>query len=1643
MRGTLICTCMKRLPIFVAILFITNSYSQNAITIENALPGNPSSEWMISGAGDLSIQGFATDISVNKGNRVHFKIDTDAPAYTIRIYRLGWYNGDGARFMGNGVITATLPQVQPDPISNTTTGLVDCGNWNESAHWDIPSSAVSGIYIARLRRTDNGGASHIVFIVRDDASNSDLFFQTSDATWHAYNVYGGNSLYLGTTDLPAGHASHVSYNRPFLNRNGGGGGGVAADFLFNAEYSMLRFLERNGYDVTYTTNVDAARNGSLIQNHKVFLSVGHDEYWSAEQRANVEAARDAGVHLAFFSGNEIYWKTRWENSADGSNTPYRTLVCYKEGIIGENVCGEKCDPTPEWTGLWRSGCNYPGAGGCNPENSLTGQISWQNSTTSIRVPATFRDHRFWRNTSVASLSPGDEVVMPNGTLGHEWNWEQFPDSYPNGRIVLSSTTSDGRTHKLSLYHHPSGAMVFGAGTIQWSWGLDNFHDVMPAAGTSADMQQATVNLLADMGVQPQTLMAGLSPASASTDVTAPTSSISTPADGATVPAFPLPVITGTAADAGGVVGGVEVSVDGGVTWRAASGTTNWTFSWTPTVMGSTNVKVRAFDDSGNMQVLGDEITINVVDPQCPCSIFQPTDEPQLANHMPGGIEVGVKFRPAFDGYIWGLRFYKTPNDVGTHIGTLWTLDGTMIGRVTFRNETASGWQETLFGAPIPVSANTTYVASYHSPTGNYAESNPFFSLGSVVNGPLTAIEKTHPDGPNGVYEPSATAVFPNENYDSENYWVDVVYNTASGPDVTGPSPITISPANGATGVAMQPSITVTFDEPMDPASISNTSVELRNAANAIVPSNISYNAGTKTMTLVPNAALNFEELYTVTLLSGASGVKDVSGNSITPAFSWSFTTDEEQLLPPNQGPGGPILVIHDPSNPYSMYSAEILRAEGLNEFAILDIATVTATPALLNTYDVVILGQMNINASQATMFSNWVTAGGTFIALRPSTNLSTLLGITPQGGTLSNRYLLVNTTSGPGVGIVNQTIQFHSTADLYTLNGASSLATLYSDATTATTNPAVTMRDVGPNGGRAIAFTYDLARSIVYTRQGNPAWAGQNRDGNGPIRSNDLFFGAMAGDVQPDWIDFNKISIPQADEQQRLLVNIIIQSNLDRKPLPRFWFLPSGHKAAVVMTGDDHQIPANSGTAAQFNYFMSQGPNTAQDILDWKAIRGTSYIYPGTMNSADVTFYQSQGFEISLHTNTSCADVTPFSYENFLSTQLSNLAGAYPTLEAPVSHRTHCVVWSDWATVAKIQTLYGIRADANYYYWPASWVQNRPGLFTGSGYPMRFADTDGTFIDSYQFATQISDESSINYSLHINSLLDKAIGPEAYYAVVTTNIHTDSSVHSGMNAVISSALARNIPVVSTKQMLTWLDGRDNSSFYNITWAANQLNFSVFRGGGARNLQGMLPYNVGSDVLISLTRDGSPISFSVQTIKGMQYAFFDATTAAYVATYGVATSATLTGRVTLQGRPAPPHASLAVPVVVELYQGGNPVPVQTHNVSTDANAEFIIPNIPAGTYTIAVKHSHTLQRVAADEVLVNGTNVVEFGTLLEGDANDENIVDALDFSIMLSTFNKVLGEPGFDARADFNNDNVVDALDFSLLISNFNVIGENP
>ncbi|HEU4521268.1 MAG TPA: N,N-dimethylformamidase beta subunit family domain-containing protein, partial [Thermoanaerobaculia bacterium] len=924
----------------------------NEIVAENCLPGNAQSEWDIIGAGDPTIQGFATDMSYDQGQTVEFKVKTDAPDYRIDIYRLGWYGGAGARKVETLLNSVTPPRAaQPacldDEPATLTTHIVDCGNWTVTDSWAIPSTAVSGIYIGRLVRLDTLGASHIVFIVRDDDGASDLLYQTSDTTWQAYNQYGGYSLYERAGGVP--RAYKVSYNRPFVTAETN-----PESWLFGPEYPMVRWMERNGYDVSYTTGVDTHRSPGELLDHKVFLSVGHDEYWSAEQRANVAAARDAGLNLAFLTGNDVFWKTRWENNftgvaPDGSNTfgliEHRTLVCYKE-----TTAGFKIDPTPVWTGTWRDSRFGPHDGG-RPENELTGTLFMVNrgGTTSMDVSPDDGKLRFWRHTNVGTLGAN----FPFGYLGYEWNEDVDNGLRPAGQIRMSQTvrsdvpyardfgntyTPGTATHRLTLHRRPSGALVFSAGTVQWTWGLDAMHHrgviaqelVPPPDGR---IQQATINLLADMGAQPGSIEPGFVASPASADVTAPASTITFPAAGATLPAGKQITITGTATDAGGgVVGGVEVSVDGGATWHPAVGRTSWSYKWTPSIQGPATIRSRASDDSAHMEAPASGVTVTIGPAApivCPCSIWSPLEPAGPQSDDSASINVGVKFRSDIDGYITAIRFYKHIGNSGPHTAYLWTAPttgtGTLLRSATFTAETASGWQEVPLTPPLAITAGSTYVAAYHTPSGRYAASRSYFETAGVDNPPLHALaENVH--GSNGVFAYGLAGTYPSRTFGYSNYWVDVVFDTTIA-DSTPPAISLTAPAPAAVGANVENDITATFNEAMDAASINGLTFELRGPGTTLIPATVTFAAATRTASLNPSGVLDFLTSYTATVKGGPTGVRDLAGNPLAADYSWTFTTAADIGCPCTLWPGSatPSTVSTDP-NPVNLgvkFQAEV------------------------------------------------------------------------------------------------------------------------------------------------------------------------------------------------------------------------------------------------------------------------------------------------------------------------------------------------------------------------------------------------------------------------------------------------------------------------------------------------------------------------------------------------------------------------------------------------------------------------------------------------------------------------------------------------------------------------------------------------
>ena len=392
---------------------------------------------------------------------------------------------------------------------------MDAGNWRVSASWNVPATAVSGVYIAKLTREDGTfGESHIIFVVRDDESHSDLLMQTSDTNWVAYSDYGGSSLY-GNNFLPLGRAYEVSYNRPLTTRDR-----ANTTFFFGAEYPMVRFLEPTGTTSAIppaSTPIAAARSCSSTRYSCPWGTTNTGRTSSAQCRGGARRGSEPGV---LQRQRNVLEDTlgRQHSRPDDS---LHTLVSYKE--THDNA---KTDPLDDvWTGTWRDPrFHRPTAAVPRMRSPVLFSRSTATALSAARsrsAPPTGRCDSGETRASPISLETNRRRVG-DYVLGYEWDEDIDNGFRPDGLIHLSTTTANvsaylqdygstyaagTATHHLTLYRAASGALVFGAGTIQYSWGLDSFHDGQ-ASNTDVALQQATVNLFADMGVQPTTLMQG-------------------------------------------------------------------------------------------------------------------------------------------------------------------------------------------------------------------------------------------------------------------------------------------------------------------------------------------------------------------------------------------------------------------------------------------------------------------------------------------------------------------------------------------------------------------------------------------------------------------------------------------------------------------------------------------------------------------------------------------------------------------------------------------------------------------------------------------------------------------------------------------------------------------------------------------------------------------------------------------------------------------------------------------------------------------------------------------------------------------------------------------------------------------------------
>jgi hypothetical protein len=516
--------------------------AQNAIVLENQKAGTTA--WKITNlAMSNEIAGYGDATSINIGQALNLKISlAQAGQYSLDVYRLGYYGGTGGRLLTSVTALNGVTQASPS-ITNTNTNLVEC-KWNVSYTLQIGTDWTTGLYLAKLTDSRTGKQTYVPFVVRDDNRPADLGFQDAVNTTQAYNNYGGPSVYDANSS-GGQRALQVSFDRPYAAANLGltNTDGYNCNNMLAWEYNMARWLESQGYDVSYYTNLDVSINPLQLYSQKIFLSAGHDEYWSMDERNNVQQARDNGINLAFFSANTAYWQVQFDPASSGQAN--RVMTVYKDASgIGT---GTSLDPIAQ-TNPVAATTLFRGSEVNRPENALLG-VGYVSDHGNVYSGYDFvvsnASDPYYANTG---LKNGDRL---RGLVGYEWDAVLNNGLTPPGLVVLSQSpvqansilpplppeTNPNISHAVR-YTAASGAKVFSTGSIQWIWGLDSAWVVKPRVESiswfrriknwlrrlkyldfdtpratkprvDSRAQQIAVNVFADMGVKPQTPSAGV------------------------------------------------------------------------------------------------------------------------------------------------------------------------------------------------------------------------------------------------------------------------------------------------------------------------------------------------------------------------------------------------------------------------------------------------------------------------------------------------------------------------------------------------------------------------------------------------------------------------------------------------------------------------------------------------------------------------------------------------------------------------------------------------------------------------------------------------------------------------------------------------------------------------------------------------------------------------------------------------------------------------------------------------------------------------------------------------------------------------------------------------------------------------------
>lgn len=409
------------------------------------------------------IEGYVSKTSLYPGESIDFMVSTEpANNFLIDIYRLGYYGGKGGRHMQRLGSFKGTPQEVP---MMTMERLREC-KWDISTTFKIPENWPSGVYLGKLSCDQEfGKQSYVIFVIKEKRK-SDLLCQVSDLTWQAYNKWPGNdSLYDDGTPKVwyTGSNVRVSFDRPYSKYvqlvDNVLSTGSGAYLLW--EHPMTYWLEKEGYDVTYCSNLDVHFDSNVLNRSKVFLSVGHDEYWTIEMFNNIIKSRDDGLSLAFFSGNSVYARVQLFDNHLGI-----------PGRVYSRAQKTRHDDEKRLMGV---------------SSHAVGYGDWKVKNAG---------HWIYDGTGLNN----EDVI--SGIIGWEYHGPPFGDM-DGLEIVSENVLTNSGHHAGVIYPGLKGNWIFNAGTIWWTEGLSQPPGHVPAGniqsgrtfGVDSRVQKITSNVL--------------------------------------------------------------------------------------------------------------------------------------------------------------------------------------------------------------------------------------------------------------------------------------------------------------------------------------------------------------------------------------------------------------------------------------------------------------------------------------------------------------------------------------------------------------------------------------------------------------------------------------------------------------------------------------------------------------------------------------------------------------------------------------------------------------------------------------------------------------------------------------------------------------------------------------------------------------------------------------------------------------------------------------------------------------------------------------------------------------------------------------------------------------------------------------------